>query len=259
MSGLICPVCGEYLDGEDKTVRCPKGHSFDRAKEGYLNLNLRPSKSMSGDAKPAVDARRKFLDNGHYDFMLKEIRKYISGTVTDICCGEGHYTNGISDLADSVFAFDLSKEAIKTASKRYKGICFFTANISAIPLSQEISDTCIHICAPVHETEFPRILKKTGIFIDVIPSPRHLWQIKEFLYDVPYENDGHSQAEEIFKVSETITCSSSAVLTNEDIRNLITMTPYAFRTPKEKLNGLFEKDRIETETGFCIRICKKDE
>ena len=32
-----CPLCGAPLAG-DNALKCPSGHSFDRAKEGYWHL-----------------------------------------------------------------------------------------------------------------------------------------------------------------------------------------------------------------------------
>ena len=32
-----CPLCGAPLAG-DVTLKCPSGHCFDRAKEGYWHL-----------------------------------------------------------------------------------------------------------------------------------------------------------------------------------------------------------------------------
>ena len=35
---LLCPVCSGMLVSGEKTFHCLKGHSFDRARQGYLNL-----------------------------------------------------------------------------------------------------------------------------------------------------------------------------------------------------------------------------
>lgn len=42
---LRCPVCGGPLLLVGRSLRCPKAHSFDLAKEGYVNL-LAIQKSM---------------------------------------------------------------------------------------------------------------------------------------------------------------------------------------------------------------------
>ena len=57
-----CPLCGAPLAG-DVTLKCPSGHCFDRAKEGYWHLlpvqNTRTK--APGDSKEMVAARRAFL------------------------------------------------------------------------------------------------------------------------------------------------------------------------------------------------------
>lgn len=35
---LICPKCKKELKKEDHCYRCPEGHSFDIARQGYVNL-----------------------------------------------------------------------------------------------------------------------------------------------------------------------------------------------------------------------------
>ena len=60
-----CPLCGGPLTGE-QDLKCPSGHCFDRAREGYWHLL--PVQSMRtkapGDSKEMVAARRAFLAPG---------------------------------------------------------------------------------------------------------------------------------------------------------------------------------------------------
>ena len=35
---LICPICGEKLNIVDRSYLCPNRHSFDVARQGYVNL-----------------------------------------------------------------------------------------------------------------------------------------------------------------------------------------------------------------------------
>ena len=67
---LICPVCGMPLSKEDRTLRCENRHSFDIAKEGYVNL-LRSGKSgdLIGDDKTSARCRRDFLNKGYYTLL----------------------------------------------------------------------------------------------------------------------------------------------------------------------------------------------
>ncbi|MFC6671418.1 putative RNA methyltransferase [Marinobacterium aestuariivivens] len=68
MIGLLCPVCREPLAQQARQLRCAGGHSFDQARQGYWNLLLvqRKRSKDPGDNAPMVQARRDFLDQGHY-------------------------------------------------------------------------------------------------------------------------------------------------------------------------------------------------
>ena len=49
MVNLRCPVCAGALEKRAGASRCPKNHSFDIAKSGYVNLLLNSSQGHHGD------------------------------------------------------------------------------------------------------------------------------------------------------------------------------------------------------------------
>ena len=262
---LICPVCGESLFWEEKRVFCSKGHSFDKAKEGYFYLITKQGYSLSGDSAESVRARREFLNSGYYSVLaralVEAVEKYgkNNGVLTDACCGEGYYSGYIkknTSLDLSVSGFDLSKAAVKLAAKAYPEGLFYAANISAIPQKTSSADILLHSFAPVHNGEFSRILKKDGVLIDVIPSKRHLWQLKEVLYEKPYENDEKSTVGEPFRLVESITVSETVTLDKNGVKNVLFMTPYAYKTAETAEKKLLELDSLTTEVGFVINIYK---
>lgn len=65
---LICPLCGEALEKREKQLVCPRGHSFDIARQGYVNLlTVQQKHSLDpGDTREQVLSRRAFLDTGLY-------------------------------------------------------------------------------------------------------------------------------------------------------------------------------------------------
>ena len=104
MSVLICPVCGGNLEKHDRSYVCMKRHSFDMAKSGYVNLLLskHTGKTVHGDNKLMVNARREFLEKGYYsplkDSLCEKAAEYFRGSVIlDAGCGEGYYTTAIFD------------------------------------------------------------------------------------------------------------------------------------------------------------------
>lgn len=103
-----CPLCHAPLTRAEKTFICPQGHQFDRAKEGYVNLlPVQHKRSRDpGDSAEMMQARRAFLDAGHYqplrDAVVALLRQYLTegaSAMLDIGCGEGYYTATFADVA----------------------------------------------------------------------------------------------------------------------------------------------------------------
>lgn len=97
MAQVLCPVCGKSLQTDEKNWQCDAGHSFDVARQGYVNL-LTVDKKHSlhpGDTREQVAARKAFLDRGYYTPIaetLKEIlQKEQPASILDAGCGEGYY------------------------------------------------------------------------------------------------------------------------------------------------------------------------
>lgn len=247
---LRCPVCEETLEKDGKTYRCKNGHNFDISKEGYVNLTA--GKNIGGgDNKEMVLARRTFLDGDFYHCLCDTLKPLIRGTVLDACCGEGYFTKSIVKNAENSFAFDLSKDAVKHAAKRIPETEFFVANIASIPVSSSSVDTLTHIFAPMHE-ECARILKPDGKLLQVVPGKRHLWQMKEVLYEEPYENDNQSNLPDCFKIVNSYMSSDYVKIPHEQIKNLLKMTPYGYKTSKTATEKLFSLDCLETEIEFIV-------
>ena len=190
---------------------------------------------------------------------METVEKYGKNAriLTDVCCGEGYYSGYIKKNLSSelkVLGFDLSKAAVKLSAKAYPESLFYTANISAISQMDSSADILLHSFAPVHNAEFSRILKKDGFLIDIIPSKRHLWQLKEFLYEKPYENDEKSSVESPFRLVESFTVSDTVTLDKNGVKNVLFMTPYAYKTAESAEKKLLELDSLTTEVGFVINI-----
>ncbi len=259
---LICPVCGKALTFLERTARCENGHSFDIAKEGYVNL-LRSNRAgdLIGDDKLSARARRDFLNKGYYAVLQKTLCEIFAGKegrLLDICCGEGYYTSALgANPGLQVYGFDISREMVRLAAKRGNGT-YFVANMAAIPVAQESMDYATHLFAPFNEEAFCRVLKPGGCLYTVVPGQKHLWGLKQALYETPYENDEKLPETKYLrlistkKVSDTITLASQG-----DIQAVFRMTPYYFHTSavdKAKLEGL---EKLETPVEFLIAAYKK--
>lgn len=192
---LICPVCDAPLTRADKTFRCARGHSFDIAREGYVNL-LPPqhrTRGVEGDLPEMLQARRRFLEAGYYAPLRELIAERVAALVergdciAEIGCGEGYYIGGIGEimrerhgLEPRLYGMDLSKSAVRMAARRYPGVQFFVGDVTRrIYLADSSLRVLLDIFAPRNPTEFARVLAPGGQALIVIPAPEHLAELRE--------------------------------------------------------------------------------
>ena len=267
MSGFSCPVCGKGLKEEGGSLVCENRHCFDLAKSGYANLLLSQQRKNKrhGDDKLMVRARREFLNGGYYRPLLEGVsgvvRKYAGNgcTILDAGCGECWFTENICrDLTEhgvryEMLAVDISKDALAAGGGRSRDIRLAVASVFHLPLQAASCDLLISLFAPCCWPEFSRVLKPGGIMIRAFPLERHLWRLKEAVYDRPYENEPETSDPEGFELLDHQEIRGSVrIVGGENIQNAFAMTPYYYKTSagdQEKLKALSE---LETEIEFGI-------
>lgn len=181
--------------------------------------------------------------------------------ILDAGCGEGYYTDYISknrsiNRSAEIYGIDISREGIKTASKRNSSISYAVAGIYNLPVLSSSVDSLLNIFAPFSESEFSRVLKDNGTIISVTPGAHHLYEFKKNLYDEVYFNDEEFKLPERFHITETVRVKYELNVHNkEDIANLLKMTPYYHKSSPERietfLNGVHE---LKSTADFVIRI-----
>ncbi len=262
---FICPKCGEALTRSANSLVCPNRHMFDIAKSGYVNLLL-SNKPSHGDNKEMLRSRRAFLEKGFYshlrEALFSSLLKYkpCGNTVLlDSGCGEGYYAERLAEAANtSVFGIDISSNAADLAAKRKKLVGVAVASAYRLPVKSLSCDAVTNIFAPFSKDEFERVLKDGGLLFNVIPAEKHLWELKKAIYDNPYENKPSDPALSSFELVENVFTSKKLKLeNNEDIKNLLTMTPYFYRTDKKGLERAASLAEIEVSAEFNILIYKK--
>ena len=248
---ILCPVCHQKLIRAENCYRCENRHSFDIAKEGYLNLNLKNSQN-SGDNPAMIKARRSFLEKGYYSFLRDAVDGLLSENdqLVDLACGEGYYTAEFR--CNDKIGIDLSKSGLKIASKADKSSMYLLSSIFKVPLPDRCADKVLTIFAPIAGQEICRILKDDGSFILVRPDERHLYELKQIIYEKPYLNDAAKIDIQGLELVEEIPVSKKEKVVQEDLVDLFMMTPYSNTTSKD------DKDKLklieEAEISFCFLI-----
>ncbi|MCF0106274.1 MAG: methyltransferase domain-containing protein [Holdemanella sp.] len=255
---LVCPKCKCELKKENQSFKCIHNHTFDIAKQGYVNLSMKQKKN-TGDNALMVKARSAFLEKDYYDFMRQYVKSKIEDFHIDICidagCGQGYYTKEFATVVKHAYGIDLSKEAILYASKKDKNSLYIVGSLFDMPFLNNTIDCITSIFVPLGEKEIYRCLKQDGYWIVVQPGPDHLWQLKEFLYEIPYKNEEVEKEKEGFHlVSQN--CISN-ILFVDDVWSLLEMTPYRYKTKLEALERLKKSEGFDVTFEFVVSIWKK--
>ena len=272
MSLFRCPICAGALERTDRTYRCEKNHCFDLSKEGYTHL-LPPNRKHSaapGDDKGMAAARRDFLSRDYYRPLKEALcalaaeRTADAPAILDTGCGEGYYTcaihNALKEAGKSprTAGTDISKFILRYAAKWEKDIEWAVASSYHLPVEDESIDLLLNCFSPLAIEEFQRVLKPGGIFLYVVPAARHLWEMKEVLYENPYPNEEKETPYEGFSYEGIVPVDASITLQSQsDIHALFQMTPYYWKTPKEGSERLAKLDTLTTQISFRIHVFRK--
>ncbi len=267
---MICPVCGSSLTKKDKSFVCPSRHSFDIARQGYVNLlPVQNKHSLApGDAKDMLQARRRFLDKEYYrpicDDVIGMMKQYTSRNdpvLVDIGCGEGYYTAAFEKYGGAeCIGVDIAKDAARMACARSKSILWTVATASHLPVESGSADIVTAIFSLYMNDEYARILKNGGIVIEVTAGSDHLKELKEMIYDEVFEQhkcpSPHGmQFEEIAKLNRDFQIK----LDKEELKELLLMTPHVHRMKKERIEILDKTESCTLTVNYIIRVLRKNE
>lgn len=272
---LICPLDGEALQREETLWRCSTGHSFDIAREGYVNLLPVQNKRSRdpGDSKAMIAARRRFLNAGHYEPIAAAVARVVLGACAtpsvlrclDAGCGEGYYLRQVINAAGapcalSVVGVDISKWAVQSAAKQCTHGTYLVASNVNLPIVSHSVDVLLCMFGfPVYE-EFARVLKPGGRLVLVEAGVDHLRELREIIYPRVKESVATSRPEVPgFSLSDKHSIKYSLALdAQEAVADLLVMTPHLYRASAEGRDKAARLTRLELTVDACISTWRRD-
>ncbi len=253
-TAYLCPICQQplQLHVASNGYYCENKHHFDTAKEGYLNLlPVQHKKSKSpGDSRTMMRSRRQFLETGYYQALAEGITKLVDQyrtndtmNILDMGCGEGYYCRQLQTLSETpdrltIHGADIAKNAILAAAKKQVEGQFIVASNKRLPYRDQYFDLILRIYAPSDDAEIQRLLKAQGLLLMVTPGPRHLWQLKEFIYKKVNEHPIQVDLPDGFCQLEQQRICYSIEPDQENRMALLLMTPFAWRANAEIRNAI---------------------
>lgn len=266
MNLLMCPVCRESLKLSERTWRCANNHSYDVAKQGYVNLHVVQHKHSKnpGDTPESIQARRAFLSAGHYaplqQAVVEKIRKLHIENLLDIGCGEGYYTNAMQQEVMQCIGVDIAKNAVQVAAKLNQDVTWVVGTGATLPVLDASINLCTSLFSPIPKQEILRVLKPEAYLMVVTPAPEHLYAMREALFEEVNAHEPHKFVEQLqdeFNLIDELVVDAPMVLAQDDLKNLIAMTPYAYKVKAERREVLEAKDQFELKAQYQIYIFQK--
>ncbi|GAA2751934.1 putative RNA methyltransferase [Kitasatospora cinereorecta] len=247
---LACPHCAQPLALTDRTLRCPAGHSFDQAKQGYVSLLAGDAHTGTGDTAGMVAARADFLAAGHYRPIADALAEAARGAgtaggglVADLGAGTGHYLAQVLTALGGErpgAALDISKYALRRAAKAHPRIGAVVCDAwRPLPLLDGSADLLLNVFAPRNGPEIRRVLRPGGRLLLVSPTSRHLRELVTGLGLLSVDEDKERRIDE--KLSPWLTrvdrteVEFTLRLSRADAAAVVAMGPNAWHTDPARL------------------------
>ncbi len=277
---LQCPVCRQPLLQSAHGYQCAGLHTFDAARQGYVNLLLAHKKHSKepGDDPEMVRSRRRFLDLGYYDRVSAGLNETIgealsglapgrTGKVLDAGCGEGFYLQRLKEALSqdgeeyppiTYHGVDVSKFAVRQATQRDRTMAWFVASINDLPFLDSSLDLVLNVFSPANIMEFARILKRSGTLVFASPGPRHLNGLREIIYPITREHEESTiteKAKERFTLSTVKRINYQLELhSGREIMDLLAMTPYYWNIDQPTKAKVADLERLALDVDVEIRV-----
>jgi 23S rRNA (guanine745-N1)-methyltransferase len=246
---LRCPVCGERLAAGGSALTCPRRHSFDIAKQGYVDLTAGRI-THEGDTVAMVEARER----AHRDHLLRSVvREVVTATaqargayqdtlIVEVGAGTGGYLAATLDAwpAAHGLAVDVSKPALRRAARAHPRMSAVRADVwRGLPLAGGETDILLDVFAPRSGEEFARIIRQDGIVVVAAAQPGHLAELTRplgLLQVDPAKNERLHDSLSPWLTRQTATEIEETVdLGTDGARALIAMGPSAHHVDLDSL------------------------
>jgi 23S rRNA (guanine745-N1)-methyltransferase len=247
---LRCPVCASPLTRSGQELRCQRGHCFDIARQGYVNLAVGSPAAANADTAAMIAARGRYLQRGHYAPIAEALASLAArlepdpttaGVVLDLAGGTGYYLSAVLGSVPGRIGIclDLSKPALRQAATAHPRAAAVGADVwRAFPLADSSAAIVTSAFGPRNPGETIRALAPGGVLLLVTPTQRHLGEVIAPLgmLSVDAAKAGRLAASLAgFEQVAAETISYPVRLTHPDLTDLVAMGPSAHHVAPSRL------------------------
>ncbi|MET3506172.1 putative RNA methyltransferase [Halalkalibacter oceani] len=256
---ICCPYCRRSLQVKNGSLICTEGHTFDMARQGYVNMLNRP-RNQQYDKRLFAARQEIITGSGLYDVLHEKIVNVINDyfpavgsslLILDAGCGEGSHLQRIIEQSERTaitgVGLDLSKEGIKLAAQSYKQPLWFVGDLAKSPFADGVFHAILNILSPANYKEFQRLLAPNGLVMKVVPRQHYLKELREALFRETEKKVYRNQRpacrfKEHFELVDVIDVSHVKSLNQTELHQLALMSPLSWTAERERIARFSERE-----------------
>ena len=271
---LRCPYCHERMEVKAlKSLVCINNHTFDFAKQGYVNMLKKAVNTQYDDA--LFDARQRIISEAElYAPVHDRIAEIImdrtpeESLLFDAGSGEGSHLNMIQNKIGSEtltgIGLDISKEGVLMAAKNYDGQVWIVGDLANPPFADGSCRFILNFLSPANYSEFKRILTDDGIIIKVIPGTNYLKELRTELFSNTEESEyENNDTLDLLKRNVTVVSEEritySRSLDADSLKDLISMSPLGWHADEEQVKAFAGEGHKDITVDMHIVIAVKEQ
>ncbi|MFI5609257.1 putative RNA methyltransferase [Amycolatopsis sp. NPDC051903] len=257
VDALRCSVCATPVELSGRTVRCGNRHSFDLARQGYVNLLHARVQAGTADTAPMVAARSAFLESGAYEPLADEVTRAASGAtglVIDAGAGPGYYLSRVLDVCPSAagLALDVSAVALRRAARAHARLGAVVWNLwEPWPVADGVASVVLDVFSPRNAAEFHRVLAPGGVLVVAAPLPGHLAELGDLVLSVADRKEERLETTlggRFARISRTDVVRT-APFTARQVHDVVAMGPAGFHLDRDD-----RRSRLEAAQGRDVTL-----
>ncbi|HEY3466884.1 MAG TPA: rRNA (guanine-N1)-methyltransferase [Amycolatopsis sp.] len=256
IEALRCSVCAEPVSLTGRTLRCERRHSFDLARQGYVNLLHARIPAGTADTAPMVDARAALLSSGAYAPLAEAVAEVGSapGLIIDAGAGPGYYLSRVLDAApDAVgLALDVSAIALRRAARAHPRLGAAVWNLwEPWPVGDGVASVVLDVFSPRNAAEFHRVLEPGGKLVVASPLPGHLAELGDLVLAVDARKEERLEAGlgGLFERESGVEVVRTQEFSAAQVRDVVAMGPAGFHLDRDG-----RRERLDATAGRDVTL-----
>ena len=267
---LRCPHCAASIKIDAGVAKCDAGHSFDIARQGYVNFLTNHTFIKNADSAAMVEARRKMQARSYFQNLAQQIAQVCEGLCRDISVpviiepggGTGFYASAATQVVGNAVAvsFDISVHAAKVCARQSNRIAAVVADVwQPWPIGENSADIVLSVFSPRNFAETERVLHSGGTLIVVAPEDHHLVELRSRFDALNIQHDKSETISALlgnFTKIERFVHQSTELLDGQAMYETLLSGPNGHHLQPKDMEAILQSEPLDVTHSVSISVWK---